>query len=123
MKFDEINWMEWPGSPSEQVFNDWIKARKSKKHPALTHTAMSKYSKHVSRAIETGVCTIEEAFEYAAEGGWRAIMYQYLITAKSREMDLYSGTQHVATYNESNGSTRGMTLEQELNDTSWAKYE
>lgn len=117
MKYTEVNWLEWPGSPSEQVFSDWIKARKSKKHPALTHTAMSKYSRHVSRAVETGVCTIEEAFEYAAEGGWRAIMYQYLITAKSREMDLYSGTE----CKEISGSTRNMTLDDELNDTSWAR--
>lgn len=118
MKFEQVNWLEWPGSPDEQIFNDWITARKSKKHPALTHTAMSKYSKHVSKAVAEGVCDINEAFEYAAEGGWRAIMYQYLITAKSKEMDMFSSAPAVIT-NEPR-STRDIPIEEELNDTSWA---
>lgn len=118
MKYEEVNWLEWPGSPDKQIFDDWIKARKSKKHPALTHTAMRKYSVHVSRAIEQGVCTINEAFEYAAERGWRAIMYQYLVTAKSDEVVMYHGIGVTPGINSK--TTRQMTLEDELNDNSWA---
>ena len=122
MKYDQVNWLEWPGCPSEQVFNDWVKARKSKKHPVLTHTAMKKYSKHVFKAISEGVCTLEEAFEYACEGGWRAIMYQYLVSAKSREMDMMTMAPAV-----SDGyipapqprSTREMSFEEEMS-TGWA---
>lgn len=119
MKYEEVNWLEWPGSPDKDIFDDWIKARKSKKHPALTHTAMRKYSVHVSKAVEQGICTINEAFEYAAEGGWRAIMYKYLHSAKSRDMELYA-TYQIESDMKPTKSTRDMSLDDELNDTSWA---
>jgi hypothetical protein len=116
MKYEEVNWLEWPGSPRKEIFDDWVKARKSKKHPVLTHTAMSKYSRHVFRAVSDGVCSIDEAFEYAAEGGWRAIMYQYLIGAKSKEIDMFS--RHVPMQIEK--ATRDMTLSDEMDDA-WAR--
>lgn len=118
MKYDEVNWLEWPGSPERQTFDDWIIARKSKKHPTLTHTAMSKYSKHVSKAVCDGVCTIDQAFGYAAEAGWRAIMYQYIVSAAAKDMEMFSPAI-IQRRQIENRSTRDMTLADDL-DKSWA---
>lgn len=118
MKYNQVNWLEWPGSPDEQTFNDWVITRKSNKHPVLTHTAMRKYSAQVARLVQDGVCDVETAFRHAAENGWRAIMYDYVVTAIHKEMDCSTGYK---AYHACKKSTRELTLHDELNDTSWAQ--
>lgn len=122
MKHKDVNWLEWPGVPSEQVFDDWIKARKSKNHPVLTHTAMKSYSKHVARLVHDNVCDVEMAFACAAEAGWRAIFYSYVIGAINREMDAYAGVSYdqgkSISNHYNNRSSRDMTLHDEMS-TDW----
>ena len=113
IKYNEVDWAEWPQPPNQSLYDDWITARASKNHPALTQTSLNKYGRHVTRLVNDNVCSADMAIEYAAEAGWRAIMYNYVVSAIHREMDN-------STYHQPCRDVRSITLQQQLTNTSWA---
>lgn len=110
ISYKNVDWSKWPEAPSEQVFNDWVAARRSKGHPVLTQTALNRYAKHIHRLHNESI-TVENAMACAAENGWRAIYYDFVIGAINREMNSYAGTYA--------RDIRQQTPQQEM-DTSWA---
>ena len=98
MKYSKVDWSVWPEPPSEEVYSDWIESRKSKRHPALTQTALNKYAKHVWKLVNEDVCSVEMAVECAAVAGWRALYYSFVVGAISREMDSFTMHKPQAEY-------------------------
>ncbi len=113
IKYEKIDWSGWPEPPQKDLYDDWVKARKSKKHPDLTQTSINKYGKHVTRIVNDNVCSVTMAVEFAAENGWRAIMYNYVVNALHREMDNYS-------YHPPASDTRSIPIDRQLTNTDWA---
>ena len=98
-----IDYSSWPDSPSEQVFNDWLAARRKAK---ATHsqTAMNQIGKELRKAAAMGI-SVDECLAEAATRGWRGFKAEWLQNEKHQR----------------NGRSSIPTFTTDPDDTSWAE--
>lgn len=94
---------------SEEARKEFIQWRKLAKKP-LTEGALARQMKIALRAFEVGM-TPDELIYFTIDQGWQGINIEYTAAKLNRQMQ---AVQEVKT------NTRAITLDQELNDTSWA---
>lgn len=93
----------------KDIAEEFIEHRKLIKKP-LTQGAFKRQMKIALRAYEVGM-TPDEIIEFTIDRGWQGINIEYTLAWQSRQM---SAVQEAKT------GSRSTTLEQELDDTSWA---
>lgn len=100
---DAIDYSSWPAMPSDQVFKDWLAARRKAK---ATHsqTAMNQIGKELQKAAAMGI-SVDECLAEAATRGWRGFKAEWLSNGKYQQ----NGRSGVP----------GFTTDQD--DTSWAE--
>jgi hypothetical protein len=98
-----IDYSSWPAMPSEQVFKDWLAARRKAK---ATHsqTAMNQIGKELRKAAEMGI-SVDECLAEAATRGWRGFKAEWLTNGK----------------NQQNGKSGVPEFTTDQDDTSWAE--
>jgi hypothetical protein len=109
MKYKEVNWLAWDCSPTEEVFNDWLKTRKAHRAP-VSQTVINRMAMHINKLYQAGISP-DDALGVAIENGWRGIKYSWVIKAIQQDMDSISDFTN----------TRDIPLEVSLTDRSWAE--
>lgn len=72
---------EWPYMADQQIFNDWVLLRKSKRAP-VTQTVINQVGKELTKAVQNG-WTVNDALAEAVFAGWHGFKYEWLITRSS----------------------------------------
>ena len=111
MKYESVDWSEWPSPPSKENYDRWAKNRKLKHRINLDQGVINKYGKHVTRAVNEGIWTVDDIVFTAGERAWRAILYNYIYSARQADFESHYAPEK---------PIRGQNLEQQLNDVSWA---
>jgi len=98
-----IDYSSWPAMPSDQVFKDWLAARRKAK---ATHsqTAMNQIGKELRKAAAMGI-SVDECLAEAATRGWRGFKAEWLSNGKYQQ----------------NGRSGVPQFTPDNDDTSWAE--
>ena len=69
---------EWPCMADQQIFNDWVLLRKSKRAP-VNQTVINQVGKELTKAVQNG-WAVNDALAEAVFAGWHGFKYEWLIT-------------------------------------------
>lgn len=118
MKYEKIDWSKWPESPEQDAYEAWLAVRKAKRC-ATTQRAINLAAKHVNHLVAMGY-TVTEVLDLAIEKSWAGLEWvaEYE-SKKGYKKPVFSG--NVTTLRAETRSTRDISLDEELNDRSWAK--
>lgn len=77
----DLDYSEWPGKPSEQIFKDWQTLRKDKKL-RVTQTVVDQFAVQLKLAATAGF-TVDDCLAFAIKKGWAGFEYEWLINARA----------------------------------------
>lgn len=77
----DLNYSEWPGKPSEQLFKDWLTLRKDKKL-RVTQTVVDQFAKELKLAAAAGF-TVDDCLAFAIKKGWAGFEYAWMVNARA----------------------------------------
>lgn len=109
MKYKDVDWSRFDDRPSEEMFNEWAKARKEKHRSAPNQAAINLMAGHINKLYQSGY-SVDKCFLIAASEGWRSIKFAWVVGWYAKDMDGY----------QDQGETRDMSLQKELTDRNWA---
>jgi hypothetical protein len=66
----------WPYAPSEQIFKDWIKAKKAAKG-SISQTAINTVGKELHKAVLAGH-TVDDCLSVAENGKWKGFKAEWM---------------------------------------------
>ncbi|WP_345873156.1 helix-turn-helix domain-containing protein [Shewanella algae] len=72
----QFDFSKWPGVPSQQVFDDWIVVRQSKR-AKLTQTAVNRLGKELHEAAKHGF-SVDDCLGYCVVRGWVGFEFRWL---------------------------------------------
>lgn len=117
MKYSQVDWSRWDSIPDEEDWNDWVLVRKAKR-AATTQTAVNRASKWVNLLWQMGY-SATLTLEIACEKGYQGLEWVY---ENERKRGFPESPNHkLNNVKTMDRSTRDISLEEELNDKSWAQ--
>ena len=99
----------WPYMPDARIYNDWLAMRKKNKY-TISETSMGLIGSQLVVAQKYGH-NIELCLATAETKKWKSFRAEWMNDSSSRD----------ARHRADDNSTRGNTLESDLNDRTWAK--
>ena len=115
MKYSTVDWSRWDDRPEEEVYTAWLAVRKMKKS-ATTQYALNLAAKHINALYQRNY-SANEVLDIAIENSWAGLKWVYKQEAKNGFKVVPIVGENVVRIDR---STRDISLEEELNDRSWA---
>ena len=84
---ETLDFSTWPALPSNQIFDDWIAMRKSKK-ASVSQTVINNFGKQFQIAFEHGL-SVDDCLSECITRNWQGFKYSWIVNANQAQ---YSNT-------------------------------
>ena len=80
---ESLDFSTWPAMPSNQIFDDWIAMRKSKK-ASVSQTVINNFGKQFQIAFENGI-SVDDCLSECITRNWQGFKYSWIANANQTQ--------------------------------------